>query len=174
MELEDSIKSMIRDVPDYPRKGILFKDITPLLKNPVGLKLCIDELERRLWKTDFEYVVSIEARGFIVGSALAYGMGKGFIPVRKKGKLPYKTVSIEYELEYGTATVEMHSDSVERGSRVVIVDDLLATGGTALAAAQLVKGMGGTVSGYAFIVELSFLDGRKRLGGANITSLVKY
>jgi len=171
---EEAIRRLIRDVPDYPKPGIIFKDITPLLKDSGAFRLCVDELASRISGTDFDYIVGIEARGFVLGGALAYKMGKGFIPVRKKGKLPYTTVSKEYQLEYGSATIEMHKDSFEKGDRIMIVDDLLATGGTALATATLIEDMGGIVSGFAFIIELSFLDGRKALGRRGVTALVKY
>lgn len=164
----------IRDVPDYPKKGILFKDITPLLKSPEAFKSCVDSLAHMVSGVDFDYVLGVESRGFILGSALAYKIGKGFVPARKKGKLPYKTISQEYALEYGTATLEMHIDAVEKGSRVLIVDDLLATGGTAKATAQLVEKLGATVVGIAFVIELGFLEGRSKLTPYEVCSLIKY
>jgi adenine phosphoribosyltransferase len=171
---ESVIKGRIRAIPDYPKKGIIFRDITPLLKDRKAFSICIEELAKRLSAYKPDYIVGIEARGFIVGSALAYKMGLGFIPIRKKGKLPYDKISKDYYLEYGVETMELHKDSVEKGSRVFIVDDLLATGGTAEAAAGLVKSLGGSVLGFAFIIELSDLNGRQKLGGSEIISLVTY
>ncbi len=159
------IKSRIRTIPDYPKKGIMFRDITTLIKDPVGLKLVIDNFTERYKgkEADFKYVVGIEARGFIIGGALAYALGKGFIPIRKPGKLPGSTVSEEYELEYGTDSVEIHTDALEKGERILLVDDLLATGGTALAAAALVEKLGAVVAELAFIVNLPDIGGEKRL-----------
>ncbi|MGC8479764.1 MAG: adenine phosphoribosyltransferase [Candidatus Micrarchaeia archaeon] len=168
------IRDSIRDIPDYPKPGILFKDITPILKDPVLFKLCIDELTFLLKDLDFDYFAGIESRGFIFGAALSYKMGKGFIPIRKKGKLPYKTISEEYKLEYGFETLEMHIDAMEKNSRVVIVDDLLATGGTIEAAAKLVNKVGGVVSTTIFVIELNFLKGRERLNDIDVISLIKY
>ncbi len=173
-DLEYIIKGKIRSIPDYPRPGISFKDITPLLKDTKAFNLAIDALAKKISAKDFDYIAGIEARGFIIGSALSYKLKKGFIPIRKKGKLPYEKIGIDYELEYGKETLEVHKDAVEKGSRVLIVDDLLATGGTAKATADLLTRLGAKVSGYAFIVELSFLDGRKKLGESNITFLVAY
>ncbi len=159
------IKSKIRTVPDYPKKGIMFRDITTLLKDPVGFRLVIDNLTQRYIKgdVDFDVIVGIESRGFIIGGALSYTLGKGFVPVRKKGKLPAETIKHEYELEYGTDTIEMHKDAITKGANVLLVDDLLATGGTALAAAALIEKLGGIVSEMAFIVDLPDVGGRKRL-----------
>ena len=171
---EDLIKSRIRAIPDYPKPGIMFRDITPLLKDSVVFGKCIDLMAEKVSKYDFDYIAGIEARGFIVGSVLSYKTGKGFIPIRKKGKLPYAKISKDYLLEYGMETIEIHKDSVERDSKVLIVDDLLATGGTASAAADLIKSLGAKISGYAFIVELQFLEGRKRLSGDKVTVRVKY
>ena len=160
-----TIKSKIRTVPDYPKKGIMFRDITTLIKDPVGFKLVIDSLTQRYAKGDvaFDVIVGIESRGFIIGGALSYTLGKGFVPVRKKGKLPAETISHEYALEYGTDTVEMHRDALEKGDRVLLIDDLLATGGTALAAATLVEKLGGVIAEMAFIVDLPDVGGKKRL-----------
>ncbi|HIH50335.1 MAG: adenine phosphoribosyltransferase [Candidatus Micrarchaeaceae archaeon] len=168
------ITERIRPIPDYPKKGILFRDITPLLKDPKGFGMCIDELAARLEGKRVDYVVGIEARGFIIAPLLAYKMGKGFVPIRKKGKLPGATISKEYEKEYGRDAMEMHRDALERGSSVVIIDDLLATGDTARAAAELVSELGAKVSAIAFIIELSELRGRERLKGYDVISLVKY
>jgi adenine phosphoribosyltransferase len=170
---EDRIRKAIRDIPDYPKPGILFKDITPLLKEPALFAQCIDELAVRLKGAKIDYVVGIESRGFIVGAALAMAMGKGFIPIRKKGKLPHDKVEESYDLEYGSATIEMHRDAIKKGQSVVIVDDVLATGGTAKAAIRLVEGVGGKVSALAFVIELRKLNGRKSLKGESI-SLIEY
>jgi len=160
-----SIKSRIRTIQDHPKKGIMFRDITTLLKDPVGFRLVIDNLTQRYIKGDilFDIIVGIEARGFIIGGALSYTLGKGFIPIRKVGKLPAEVVSHEYDLEYGTDTIEMHKDSLSKGSKVLIIDDLLATGGTALAAATLVEKLGGQVVELAFIVNLPDVGGEKLL-----------
>ena len=168
------IREKIRAIPNYPKPGIMFRDITPLLKNGAAFGKCIDLLAQMVSKYDFDYIAGIEARGFIVASALAYKTGKGFIPIRKKGKLPYEKVSKDYQLEYGVETIEMHKDAVEIGSKVLIVDDLLATGGTATAGADLVRVLGASISGYAFIVELTALNGRSKLNDKNISVLVKY
>lgn len=159
------IKSKIRTIPDYPKKGIMFRDITTLIKDPVGFRLVIDTMVHRYIRDEapFETIVGIESRGFIIGGALSYALGKGFIPVRKKGKLPAEKVSHEYELEYGTDTIEMHKDSIMDGTRVLLVDDLLATGGTALAAAALIEKLGGVIAEMTFIVSLPDVGGAKKL-----------
>jgi adenine phosphoribosyltransferase len=160
-----TIKSRIRTIPDHPKKGIMFRDITTLIKDPVGFRLVIDNLTHRYIQGDivFNIIVGIEARGFIIGGALSYTLGKGFIPIRKLGKLPAEVVRHEYDLEYGTDTIEMHKDSINEGTRVLIIDDLLATGGTAMAAAILVEKLGGKVVELAFIVNLPDLGGEKKL-----------
>jgi len=158
-----TIKSMIRTVPDWPKKGILFRDITTLLKDPVGLRLCIDDFAKRYKEKEVDVIVGIDSRGFILGGALAYLLEKGFVPVRKKGKLPAETESEEYALEYGTDTLEIHKDAITQGQKVVIIDDLIATGGTALAAANLVKKLGGEVQEFGFIVDLPDIGGSKKL-----------
>jgi len=160
-----TIKSKIRTIPDYPKKGIMFRDITTLIKDPVGFRLVIDNFTQRYIKgdVDFDVIVGIESRGFIVGGALSYTLGKGFVPVRKKGKLPAEKISHEYELEYGTDIIEMHKDAITKGTKALLVDDLLATGGTALAAAALVEKLGGVVSEMAFIVNLPDVGGEKKL-----------
>ncbi|MBI5699261.1 adenine phosphoribosyltransferase [Candidatus Saganbacteria bacterium] len=157
------IKSRIRTIPHWPKKGIMFRDITTLLKDPVGLKICIDEFIKRYEKKDIDIVVGIDSRGFILGGAIAYLLGKGFVPVRKKGKLPAETEKEEYALEYGTDTIEIHKDAIEKGQKVLIIDDLIATGGTAVAAGKLVKKLGGIVVEFGFIVDLPDLGGRKKL-----------
>ncbi|MEK6581228.1 MAG: adenine phosphoribosyltransferase [Nitrospirota bacterium] len=159
------IKSKIRTIPDYPKKGIMFRDITTLIKDPVGFRLVIDNMAQRYIKGDikFDIIVGIESRGFIIGGALAYALGKGFIPIRKKGKLPGKTIKHEYKLEYGTDTIEIHKDALKKGAKVLLVDDLLATGGTALASAALIEKLGGVVIEMAFIVDLPDVGGAKKL-----------
>lgn len=176
MDLEEKIKSSIRDVPDFPKQGIVFKDITPILKDS---KLCSDIVAGfvdRLKVTHVDAIVSTESRGFFFGFLLANKMGVPLIPLRKPGKLPYKTISHEYELEYGKAKVEMHVDALQKGWNVLIHDDLLATGGTAEASAVLIKRQNANVTGFAFVVELGFLNGRKKLEtySQNIISLVRY
>ena len=160
-----SIKSRIRTIQDHPKKGIMFRDITTLIKDPVGFRLVIDNFTQRYIKGDinFDLIVGIEARGFIIGGALSYTLGKGFVPIRKLGKLPAEVVRHEYELEYGTDTVEVHKDAIAQGSKILLVDDLLATGGTALAAAALIEKLGGTVTEMAFIVNLLDVGGYKKL-----------
>ena len=159
------IKSKIRTIPDYPKKGIMFRDITTLIKDPVGFRLVIDNFTQRYiqGRIKFEVIVGIESRGFIIGGALSYTLGKGFIPVRKAGKLPAEKISHEYKLEYGTDKVEIHKDAFGKGTRVILIDDLLATGGTALAAAALVEKLGGIISEMAFIVSLPDVGGYKKL-----------
>ena len=157
------IRSRIRTVPHWPKKGIMFRDITTLLKDPVGFKICIDDFVNRYKNKDIDVVVGIDSRGFILGGAIAYQLGKGFVPVRKKGKLPAATEKEEYELEYGTDTIEIHKDAIEKGQKVLIIDDLIATGGTALAAAKLVKKLHGEVVELGFIVDLPDLGGRTKL-----------
>ena len=159
------IKSKIRTIPDYPKKGIMFRDITTLIKDPVGFRLVIDNFTQRYIRGDikFDVIVGIESRGFIIGGALSYALGKGFVPVRKAGKLPAEKISHEYELEYGTDRIEMHKDAFEKGTQVILVDDLLATGGTALAAAALIEKLGGIVSEMAFVVNLPDVGGYNKL-----------
>ncbi|MBC8142200.1 MAG: adenine phosphoribosyltransferase [Armatimonadetes bacterium] len=166
--------SLIRDIPDFPSPGILFKDITPVLGNAEALRETVDALAEAVAALAPDRIVAIESRGFLFGMPVAYKLGLPFTPVRKKGKLPYQTVEQEYALEYGTNIVEAHVDAVEPGDRVVIVDDLLATGGTAMAAATLVERLGGTVVGFAFLVELAFLKGRERLDRGDIIALLTY
>jgi len=168
------LKKLIREVPDFPKPGILFYDITTLLKDPAGLRGVIDGLKDHYRETKVDVVLGIEARGFIFAPALAYALGAGFVPVRKPKKLPAETVSVTYDLEYGTDTLEMHKDAVSGGARVLIVDDLLATGGTAAAAARMVESVGGQVAGVGFVVGLTFLHGRSRLAGREVFSLLQY
>ncbi len=166
--------SLIRDVPDFPQPGILFKDITPVLADAEAFREVVDRLTQAARKFQPDLIVGIESRGFLLGAPIAYQLQLGLAPVRKLGKLPYDRIAAEYALEYGTNTVEMHTDAVKPGQRVVIVDDLLATGGTAAAAATLVEQLGGTVAGYCFLVELSFLQGREKLPGHHIDALIAY
>ncbi len=168
------IERYIRDVPDFPKPGILFKDITPLLASAEGLKLAIDQLAALVDPKSYDMVCGVESRGFIFGTALALRVGKGFAPIRKPGKLPWKTVSQSYELEYGTDRIEIHTDAVAPGQRALLVDDLLATGGTAEAAVKLIERIGGKVVACSFVIELVFLHGRQRLGATPVHSLVKY
>lgn len=172
--MTDLVKSLVRDVPDFPKKGIVFKDITPVLADPRAFKQIIDALVERYRSRKIDKVVAIESRGFLFGSALSYALGAGLVIVRKPGKLPWKSVKEEYALEYGKDSLEMHVDAVAPGHRVLVIDDLLATGGTAEATGRLVGKVGGQVAEYAFVVELSFLNGRKRLGEDKVFSLIQY
>ncbi|MGH2784610.1 MAG: adenine phosphoribosyltransferase [Actinomycetota bacterium] len=168
------LRTRIRDIPDFPKPGIVFKDITPLLADEVAFSTVIDEIVVSFGRGTIDKVVGIEARGFIVAAPVAYHFGAGFVPVRKSGKLPWETVSETYELEYGEETLEIHRDAIVPGDRVAIVDDVLATGGTASATAKLVEQLGGKVQGMAFLIELGFLNGRERLSDYEILSLVTY
>jgi adenine phosphoribosyltransferase len=170
----EDLKKLIREVPDFPKAGILFYDITTLLKDKTGFRAVIDGLRHHYQDAEVDVVLGIEARGFIFAPALAYALGAGFVPVRKPKKLPAECVRVSYELEYGSDTLEMHKDAVGHGSRVLIVDDLLATGGTASATARMVQEAGGTVAGLGFVIELSFLNGRQKLGGYDTFSLLQY
>jgi adenine phosphoribosyltransferase len=170
----DDLKKLIREVPDYPKPGILFYDLTTLLKDPKGFHTLIDRLCDHFRDHTIDIVAGIEARGFIFAPALAYRLGAGFVPVRKPKKLPAKTTAISYALEYGTDTLEIHEDAIKPGQRVIICDDLLATGGTAAATAKLIQKLGGTVEGTAFAVELTFLNGRAKLPGLDVFSLIQY
>jgi len=170
----DTLKQKIRHVPDFPKAGILFYDITTLLQDPAGLRAAIDGLAMPFKDQGIDIVVGIESRGFIFGSAVADRIGAGFSPVRKPGKLPSKCIRTTYDLEYGTDTLEIHEDAVRKGQRVLIVDDLLATGGTARATTYLVKTLGGNVHGLAFLIELVGLNGRTKLAGENIHAVLKY
>lgn len=168
------LKTLIRDIPDFPKPGILFRDVTTLLSDPVGLRYSIDLLAEQVGDLQPQYIVGMESRGFIFGATLAYKLGIGFIPVRKPGKLPADVHSVEYALEYGTDKLEIHQDAVVPGSRVLIVDDLIATGGTAVATAKLLQDVGSTLVGCAFVIELADLGGRSRLPDVPIISLVRY
>jgi adenine phosphoribosyltransferase len=166
------IKTLIRDIPDFPKPGILFKDITTLLKDPEGLKATIELMAEKIRKAPCEAVVGTESRGFIFGAPLALELGVGFIPIRKPGKLPHKTRSASYELEYGTDTIEIHEDALQKGQKVALVDDLLATGGTMAASCELVEALGAEVASVTFVIELAFLNGRDKLEGRNVESLI--
>jgi adenine phosphoribosyltransferase len=170
----DFIRSRIRDVPDFPKPGIVFKDITPVLADPRAFNLCLDLLAERYDARPLDAIVGIESRGFIFGAALASRMRKAFIPVRKPGKLPAATHKVSYELEYGRDAIEMHQDAIKPKEKVLVVDDLIATGGTAWAASELVRRLGGEVIGAAFIIELTFLPGKQRLAPVEVHSLLQY
>jgi len=177
MNLDDRIaglKAHIRDVPDFPKPGIVFKDITTLLKDAVAFRETVDLLTVLCGGRRVQKVVAIESRGFILGSLMAERLGAGFVPVRKPGKLPHRTRRASYELEYGTDALEIHEDALTGGERVLIVDDVIATGGTARATAELVEGLGGSVTALAFLLELGFLNGRAKLGGREVLSLIRY
>lgn len=170
----DQLKKLIREVPDFPKKGILFYDITTLLRDKTGFARLIDLFSEHYIGKQIDLILGMEARGFIFGPALAYRLNAGFVPVRKPGKLPAATYRVEYELEYGSNALEIHKDAIEPGQRVLIVDDLLATGGTAVATAKLVSSLGGEIAGMAFVVELDFLKGRDKLAGYEVFSLLHY
>lgn len=167
-------RKFIRDIPDFPKKGIIFKDITPLLKDPEAFSALIAEMARTYSSMKIDAVVAIEARGFILGGALAVALGTGFVPVRKKGKLPHKTCSASYGLEYGTDVIEVHEDAIKNGGRYLLLDDVLATGGTMVACVRLVEELGGEVEACAFVIELSFLKGRDKLPGHRVDSVIAY
>ena len=167
------LEDYIRDVPDFPKAGIVFKDITPLLGNSAALDECVERLVEPYRDKGIEVVAAVESRGFIFGTVAACRLGAGFVPIRKPGKLPAKTFSATYELEYGTDKIEIHADAIKAGAKVLMIDDLLATGGTMAAACDLVKRLGGDIVGVAFVVELCFLDGREKLAGYDLLSLIK-
>ena len=169
-----TIEEYVRDIPDFPEKGVIFRDVTSVLQDADGLHLAIDSMQEKLKDVEFDLVVGPESRGFIFGVPIAYNMHKAFIPVRKKGKLPCETVSIKYDLEYGSAEIEMHKDSIKPGQKVVIIDDLMATGGTLEAMIELIEGLGGEVVKIVFLMELAGLEGRKRLGDYDIDSVITY
>ena len=168
------VEDYIRTIPDFPEEGIMFRDVTTVLQDAEGFHLAIDEMQKLLMDTEFDVIVGAESRGFIFGAPLAYNMKKAFVPVRKKGKLPCETVEATYELEYGTATIEMHKDSIKPGQKVVLVDDLIATGGTIEAAAKLIEQLGGEVVKIVFLLELAGLEGRKRLSEYEVETVVTY
>ena len=168
------VEDYVRSIPDFPEEGIIFRDITTVIQDPDGLKLAVDGIMEALEGDEFDVVVGPESRGFIFGVPIAYNLHKGFVPVRKKGKLPCETISKEYDLEYGSAVIEMHKDSIKPGQKVVIIDDLIATGGTIEAIIDLVKELGGEVVKICFVMELAGLKGRERLAGYDISSVVVY
>jgi len=173
-EIIEKLDAAVRDVPDFPKKGIVFKDITPLLNDPVLFRASIDLFIERCRGKKLDKIVGIDARGFLFGSAVAYELRLGFVPIRKRGKLPYTTDTAKYSLEYGEAEVEMHTDAIRKDERVVLVDDLLATGGTSAAAAALIRNSGANLVEAQFLIELKFLEGRKRLEPTPVTSFLKY
>jgi adenine phosphoribosyltransferase len=168
------LASRIRDIPDFPKPGILFKDITTMLKDGKSFQMAVDGLLDKIGKRDVDVVVGMESRGFIFGAPIAYKLGVGFVPVRKLGKLPADVVSVEYDLEYGSATLEMHKDALKPGAKVLIVDDLLATGGTVAGTIELVKQLKGEIVACAFLIELTALHGRDKLGGYDVVTLISY
>jgi len=170
----ESLKTIIRNIPDFPKKGVVFRDITPLIGDKNSFKHVIDELAKRCKNKEIDYIVSVESRGFIFGAALSYALGCGLVPVRKKGKLPHQTYEVSYDLEYGKDTLEIHKDAFEKGKKILILDDLLATGGTTCAAIELVKNLGGEVVEAVFVIELEFLKGREKIKDVPVFSLVKY
>jgi adenine phosphoribosyltransferase len=176
MKVEEVLKSKIRSIPDFPKKGIIFRDITTLLNDKDGFRMTIDAFIRRYSRMEIDYIAGIEARGFLIGGAIAYELRKGLVPIRKEGKLPYETVSHEYELEYGTDRIEVHIDAIKPGDRVLIIDDLLATGGTSLACARLIEKLEGKVVELGFIVDLPDVGGRKKIekAGYSLFTLVQF
>ncbi len=168
------LKELVRDIPDFPKKGIVFKDITPLLQNPSSLKEIVSKITDHYANQKIDIIVGAEARGFLIGPAVAINLDAGFVPVRKPGKLPYETASETYELEYGTDTLEIHRDAIKAGDNVLMLDDLLATGGTMAASCKLVEALNGKIAGCAFIIELGFLNGKDLLSKYDIFSLIKY
>ena len=166
------IEEYVRSIPDFPEPGIIFRDVTSILQDPDGLKLSIDLIQEKLEGLDFDVIAGTESRGFIFGVPVAYNLHKAFVPVRKKGKLPCETVSMDYDLEYGTATIEMHKDSIRPGQRVVLIDDLIATGGTIEAAIKLIEQLGGVVVKVVFLMELAGLKGREKLSGYDVDSVI--
>lgn len=170
----DQLRAAVRDIPDFPKAGIIFKDITPILGNGKLFRLAIEAFLENCRGKQIDKIVGIDARGFLFGSAVAYDLGIGFVPLRKKGRLPYKTESAKYSLEYGEAEMELHVDAIERGERIVLIDDLLATGGTAASAATLIKRVGGELIEAQFLIELEFLHGREKLESTPVVSFLKY
>lgn len=172
--MKKSIEEYVRSIEDFPEKGIIFRDVTSILEDADGLRLAVDLMQEKIGDTEFDVIIGPESRGFIFGVPIAYNLHKPFIPVRKKGKLPCETVSIQYDLEYGSAEIEMHRNSIRPGQRVVIVDDLMATGGTIEAMIKLIEGLGGVVVKAVFLMELEGLEGRKRLNGYQVESVIAY
>ena len=172
--MKKPIEDYVRSIPDFPEEGIIFRDVTSILEDADGLHLAIDLMQEKLQDVDFDLVVGPESRGFIFGVPIAYNMNKAFIPVRKKGKLPCETVSVEYDLEYGSAVIEMHKNSIKPGQKVVIIDDLMATGGTIEAIIKLVENLGGSVVKIVFLMELEGLEGRKKLQGYDVDTVIAY
>ncbi len=172
--MKKSIEEYVRSIPDFPEEGIIFRDVTSILEDADGLHLAIDLMQEKLDGVDFDVVVGPESRGFIFGVPIAYNLNKAFVPVRKKGKLPCETVEVEYDLEYGSAVIEMHKDSIKPGQKVVIIDDLMATGGTIEAIIQLVERLGGIVVKTVFLMELEGLEGRKKLEGYDVETVIAY
>lgn len=172
--MKKSIEEYVRSIPDFPEEGIIFRDVTSILEDADGLHLAIDLMQEKLNGVDFDVVVGPESRGFIFGVPIAYNLNKAFVPVRKKGKLPCETVEMEYDLEYGTAVIEMHKDSIKPGQKVVIIDDLMATGGTIEAIIKLVEQLGGIVEKVVFLMELEGLEGRKKLAGYDVETVIAY
>ena len=170
----NKVEDYVKSIPDFPEPGIIFRDVTSVVQDPDGLKLSIDELIRKLDGVDFDVVAGLESRGFVFGMPVAYALGKGFVMVRKKGKLPRETVSCSYDLEYGSASIEIHRDAILPGQRVVVIDDLIATGGSAQAACKLVEELGGTVVKVLFLMELAGLKGRDKLQGYDVESVIVY
>jgi adenine phosphoribosyltransferase len=170
----NDLKQYIREIPDFPKPGILFYDITTLLQNPLALRMTVDRFAWLFAEKQIDKVIGIESRGFMFGPTVAYDLNAGFVPVRKPGKLPYKSIRQSYDLEYGSDSLEMHEDAVKPGERVLIVDDLVATGGTALATAKLTESLGATVAGFGFIIELTFLAPRQKLAGYDVEALIQY
>ncbi len=169
-----NFESLIRDVPDFPKEGIIFKDITPLLMDPQGFKDAVSKMAEPFKGKSIDLVVGAEARGFIFGPPIAFSLGAGFVPIRKPGKLPYKTESVTYDLEYGSDTLQIHKDAIKNGQNVLVVDDLLATGGTMSACCKLVESLDGKVAGCTFLIELGFLNGKDLLNGYEVASVIKY
>ena len=171
---KERVEDYIRSIPDFPEKGIIFRDITSVLQNADGLHLAIDEMQKKLEGLEFDKIAGLESRGFIFGMPIAYNLHKPFVLIRKAGKLPCETVSQTYDLEYGTATIEVHKDAIEKGEKIVVIDDLIATGGTVAAAVKLIEKLGGTVEKCVFLMELAGLNGRKKLEGYDVETVISY
>ncbi len=172
--MKKKIEDYVRSIPDFPEEGIIFRDVTSVLQDADGLQLAIDSMQEKIKDLDFDVIVGPESRGFIFGVPIAYNLHKPFVPVRKKGKLPCETVSVEYDLEYGSAVIEMHKDSIQSGQKVLIVDDLIATGGTTEAMIEMIQGLGGEVAACVFLIELAGLNGREKLKNTRVESVICY